>query len=226
MSLILNIDTATETASVCIAQDTTIIGQETNEIQKDHASFLHRAIKKLADKIPGGLSSLDAVAVNWGPGSYTGLRVGMAAAKGLSYALNKPFITVNSLAILAKSVIMQPDFDGKKSSLICPLVDARRMEVFTAVYDHEMNEVIAPCAMILHENSFADILNKKRIIFLGSGAKKLQQILAHPDASYINATGLMNSMCYLSLENFLQKSYTELIHSEPFYIKDFYSPTQ
>jgi tRNA threonylcarbamoyladenosine biosynthesis protein TsaB len=89
-----------------------------------------------------------------------------------------------------------------------------------------MKEVIAPCAMILHENSFADILNEKPVIFLGSGAKKLQQILAHPNASYVNATSQMNAMCYLSLENFLQKSYTELIHSEPFYIKDFYSPTQ
>jgi|JI6StandDraft_1071083.scaffolds.fasta_scaffold11859_7 tRNA threonylcarbamoyladenosine biosynthesis protein TsaB len=226
MSLILNIDTATETASVCIANDTNIIGQEVNEIQKDHASFLHKAIKKLGDDLPNGLSSIDAVAVNWGPGSYTGLRVGMAAAKGLCYALNKPFITVNSLAILAKSVIMQQAFEGKNSSLICPLVDARRMEVFTAVYNQEMNEVIAPCAMILHENSFADILNEKPMLFLGSGAKKLQQILAHPNASYMNATGLMNAMCSLSIENFLQKSYTELIHSEPFYIKDFYSPTQ
>src|SRR3954463_8376101 len=134
MSFILNIDTSIESAAVCIAENGTELHTISNSTKKDHATFLHNAIKNIIEITSIGLQSLDAIAVANGPGSYTGLRVGMASAKGLCYALNKPLITLGTLNILTKGVI-----DDKKKFigplLYCPLIDARRMEVYTALFD-------------------------------------------------------------------------------------------
>jgi tRNA threonylcarbamoyladenosine biosynthesis protein TsaB len=125
MSYILNIDSSTEQASVSISKDGNILSVLFNEVQKDHASFLHTAIEKLTIKCGISLVNIDAIAVTIGPGSYTGLRVGLAAAKGLCYALNKPLITLSTLKAMAKQAVMQQDFPDKY--YYCPMIDARRM---------------------------------------------------------------------------------------------------
>ena len=154
MSLILNIDTALDTASVCLAKDGTSLQLITNDNQKDHATWLHTAINEILKKGGYSISQLEAVAVSIGPGSYTGLRVGLASAKGFCYALRIPLIAVSTLEMMAVSV------KEEASGLICPLIDARRMEVFTAIYDKELGEKSSPQTMIIDENSFASIIKK------------------------------------------------------------------
>jgi tRNA threonylcarbamoyladenosine biosynthesis protein TsaB len=229
MSLILNIDTSTETASVCIAEDGNELSTIANPYQKDHAAFLHNAIKDIIQKNSLKLNSLAAVAVTNGPGSYTGLRVGLASAKGLCYALNKPLITVGSLEVLAKTAIGYVIAENE-SAFYCPLIDARRMEVYTAIFDQHMNEVSEAKALILNENSFAEILSSKKMYFFGSGAAKFEAFLSkhkaflsNKNAAFLTIKETMASMSSLSFQRFLKKKFTDLIDSEPLYIKDFHS---
>ncbi|HQW93579.1 MAG TPA: tRNA (adenosine(37)-N6)-threonylcarbamoyltransferase complex dimerization subunit type 1 TsaB, partial [Ferruginibacter sp.] len=150
MSLILNIDTSSEKAHVSFAKDGSLLALLSSESQKEHASFLQSAIQQLCKTASIHLPEIDAVAVTAGPGSYTGLRVGMASAKGLSYALKKPFITMGTLDILARSAI---DFFPEQAEpvLFCPMLDARRMEVFTAIYQKDLKTILEPGALILDE---------------------------------------------------------------------------
>ena len=180
MSLLLNIDTAVTTASISIAKDGIILGEAINTEQKDQGAFIQPAIQAIAKNIGINLTELNAIAVVSGPGSYTGLRVGMASAKGLCYALDKPLITIGTLNLLAYQAINQADIQqNDMPTLFCPMVDARRMEVFTAVYDKELNTILSPCAMIVDENCFANLLLNNKIVFFGNGAAKWQEISHH-----------------------------------------------
>ncbi|MGI8582598.1 MAG: tRNA (adenosine(37)-N6)-threonylcarbamoyltransferase complex dimerization subunit type 1 TsaB, partial [Chitinophagaceae bacterium] len=183
MAIILNIDTATENATISISEKDKAIDAVTNRNQKDHASFLQPAIKNLLQRAGLSINKLNAVAVTAGPGSYTGLRVGMASAKGLCYALNIPMITINTLQVMAFSCIKEMQ---EQSALYCPMIDARRMEVFTAVYDHNLTEEIKPCSLILDTGTFINILQTNKIYFSGSGALKLKNLLDNKNAVYIN----------------------------------------
>ena len=169
MALIVNIDTATETAHVSIAEDGKILHSLINDVQKDHAAFLQPALEQLIKNTGIGFSDIDAVAFTAGPGSYTGLRVGMASAKGLCYALNKPLIAISTLKVMAKAAVEQGD---DSSVLFCPMIDARRMEVFTAIYNNALTEVLPPCALVLDENSYFNYLQKNKIVFFGNGMQK------------------------------------------------------
>src|SRR6266513_858318 len=155
MSLILNIDTAIETASITLAQDGKVFRSATNESEKDHAAWIHPAIHILMRESGWQLQNLNAVAVSIGPGSYTGLRIALSTAKGLCYALQIPLVTVGTLEAMAFSAIQNfetsdpyfPPEDARRTAqgyLFCPMIDARRMEVFTAVYDSSLNEVVKP----------------------------------------------------------------------------------
>ncbi|MGB5005983.1 MAG: tRNA (adenosine(37)-N6)-threonylcarbamoyltransferase complex dimerization subunit type 1 TsaB, partial [Ferruginibacter sp.] len=171
MSLILNIDTSSEKAHVSFAKDGSLLALLSSESQKEHASFLQSAIQQLCKTASIHLPEIDAVAVTAGPGSYTGLRVGMASAKGLSYALKKPFITMGTLEILARSA-MDLFPDQPETVLYCPMMDARRMEVFTAIYQKDLNAILEPGAMVLDESSFEAHLLTHKILFFGSGSAK------------------------------------------------------
>jgi len=219
MGLILNIDTSLETASVSIAKDGGILSVLINEVQKEHASFLHIAIGELLKKVSVKASDLDAIAVTEGPGSYTGLRVGMASAKGMSYALGKPFITIGTLEAMALQAINSI----KEDVLYCPLIDARRMEVYTAIYDSRLEVLLQPCAMILTENSFAEQLAKGKIIFTGSGAQKWKSLTSSPHAAFTDVKEIATAINILSEKKFSEKKFTNLAHSEPLYIKEFYN---
>lgn len=221
MALILNIDTATETATVSISEDGKLIVFVTNSNQKDHASFLHPAVKKLFSKAGLPINKLNAVAVTAGPGSYTGLRVGMAAAKGLCYALNIPLIAVNTLEVMALSAIMQVK---DASALYCPLIDARRMEVFTAVYDHLLAGIIKPCSMILNEESFKELLQTNKIYFSGSGSIKLKEFLSDKNAVFIDDEISPNPMIELAYKNYTKNNFENIAYASPVYLKEFYTP--
>ncbi len=219
MGLILNIDTATETAQVSFAKDGVILQSLQNESQKDHASFLQKAIAQLATAAAIKLNTIDAVAVTAGPGSYTGLRVGMSGAKGLCYALNKPLIALNTLEVLTVAAMQQSH--TANDTLYCPMIDARRMEVFTALYKHTLTSALHPCAMVLNEASFADALAQNQIIFFGSGAAKWQAICKHPNASFAVVLNLQNAMASLSNTHFINQQFANLAYSEPYYLKEF-----
>lgn len=220
MALILNIDTATECAIVSISDDDKILESATNNNQKDHASFLQPAIKNILDKLDLSINKLEAVAVTAGPGSYTGLRVGMASAKGLCYALKIPLITINTLEIMALSAIIQVK---KNDVLYCPMIDARRMEVFTAVYDFDMNEIIKPCSIILDKDSFIDLLKTNTIYFSGSGVIKFKEISQNENAIFSNSEIFPEAMAQLAYKNFLNKTFADVASSAPIYLKEFYT---
>jgi tRNA threonylcarbamoyladenosine biosynthesis protein TsaB len=224
MGLILNIDTAIDTANVSIAKDGIILQEAVNKEQKDHAAFLQPAIQSISKKVGIGFHELDAVAVVSGPGSYTGLRVGMASAKGLCFALGKPLITIETLQLLAFQAINQVNIShDDEPTLFCPMVDARRMEVFTALYDKGLNAVLSPCAMIINELFFANQLLKDKIIFLGNGAAKWQQICTHENARFILPQNNALYMSELSFKKFQCHDFADTIYSEPMYVKEFYS---
>jgi tRNA threonylcarbamoyladenosine biosynthesis protein TsaB len=220
MSLILNIDTASENAHISFAEDGKVLHTLSNGSQKDHASFLQAAIEQLIKSAGIHLKDVDAIAVTAGPGSYTGLRVGMASAKGLCYALKKPLITINMLEVMTASALKLFPSDSE-SFIYCPMMDARRMEVFTAIYKHGLTIYMQPCAMILDESSFEKELSENKIIFFGSGSAKWQNICKHPDAVFKTVAILPESMSDLSNSLFLEKKFTDLAYSEPLYLKEF-----
>lgn len=219
MNLILNINTAFDEAGICLAENGKILYKENNAQFKDHATWLHPAIASLLKKNNCSLNDVAAIAVNNGPGSYTGLRVGLAAAKGICFAADKPLITISSLQILASAV------KEKASALICPIIDARRMEVFTALYDKQLNIIQKPHAMIIDENSFDTVLANKEILFCGNAVGKVQPVIASPNAQYINTKTEIEEMAVISAEMFRQSLFADLAYAEPFYVKDFYSPS-
>jgi tRNA threonylcarbamoyladenosine biosynthesis protein TsaB len=217
VSLLLNIDTAIQTSSICLAENDQSIGLKVNPSQKDSAAWLHVAIKELLQENNLTLQQLDAIAVSEGPGSYTGLRVGMATAKGLCYAAQKPLITINTLQMMAVAAQNEP------TDYLCPMIDARRLEVFTSVFDKQLNPILPPTNLILGEDSFNEILKEHSITFFGNGSDKFRSLTRHPNAIFktfdINAL----LMIPVSHTKFIKQNFADLAYSEPFYGKDFHS---
>lgn len=226
MSLIINIDTATELAHVSIAKDGVVLQQAFNANQMDHAGFVQVAVKNILLKADISFKQIDAIAVTIGPGSYTGLRVGLASAKGLCYALNKPLITIGTLNMIAKSGLISPEKNSfKTNTLLCPMIDARRMEVFTAIFDQSLQMVLSPCALVLDQNSFKDLLEGYHIAFLGNGSNKWQDICHHPTAIFVEIDINPFAMSQLSKDKYDNQDFSDLAYTEPMYIKEFYLNT-
>jgi len=220
MAIILNIDTAINSASVCLSKEAKSLQFALNSDQKDHASWLHPAIQTVIAEAGMQTKDLEAIAVTIGPGSYTGLRVGLSAAKGLCFALNIPLISINTLELMAHTV------KNEEADFFCPLIDARRMEVFMAVYNKNMEAVIKPCAMIIEKNSFDILLQSGKIIFSGNGSEKIKKVVSGPNALFKNSTTTAADMVNLSENKFLEKKFEDIAYTEPFYIKEFYYPAR
>ncbi len=242
--MILLIDTSQETASIALSRDGKVLFSEENKISKEHASWLHTAIGRLLSEADMTLAELKAVAVIAGPGSYTGLRVGMAAAKGFCYALNIPLITRNTLEVMAES--MRPEAE-KKNALICPMIDARRDEVFTALYSislkpkaeslkpktvnsqlptvNFLKELLQPQAMLLDKdkNAFETRLAENAIIFFGSGAEKWKKIAVSPSAIFEPQPGIIQAFATLAYQDFTSGNWADPVYSEPIYLKEFFT---
>ncbi len=229
MSLILNIDTATADASICLARDSEVLMAMQNDDQKEHAKWLQQAILMLLSDTGLKLQDIEAVAVTAGPGSYTGLRVGMATAKGLCYALGLPLITESTLRVMACAAIQQLSFKPvtEDPSLFCAMIDARRMEVFTAMYNTELEEVEPAMALMIDENAFSKLLKSHRIVFFGDGSHKWKHLCNHPNAGFIDSVKpSSNSLAMLAASHFQHKRFNDIAYAEPVYIKEFYSYTK
>jgi len=227
MALILNLDTSTQICSVALALDGELLGLKESHEDKSHASLLAVFIKTILDENRKAISDLDAIAVSKGPGSYTGLRIGVSTAKGLAFASGIPLISIDTLSSLASGVILGKQIEKKfvardMSFCLCPMIDARRMEVYTAVF-HPSGEVIEPIsAKIIEKNSFKDILEQYKMLFFGNGAAKCSDIIQHPNAIYLK--GIETSAEYmvsLAESAWQQDRFEDLAYFEPFYLKDF-----
>jgi tRNA threonylcarbamoyladenosine biosynthesis protein TsaB len=220
MSLILHVDCSMENATVALAENGVLLLSISNQQQKDHASFVHIAVDDIIKKTGKKLQDIEAIAVAGGPGSYTGLRVAMASAKGFCYALNKPLIIISTLHLMAyHSSLMH----ANEIAWYCPMIDARRMEVFTAVYDNNMKLIVPEQALILNENSFESLLASNKIYFSGNGAAKFKGIVRSKNAHFSEDDHYIASMCTLSFQKFIVAEFSDLMYSEPLYIKEFQS---
>lgn len=219
MALILNIDSTLQQASVTIAKDGEILMEYINDIQKDHAAFIHVATEKIAKEIP--LKNIDAIAVTVGPGSYTGLRVGLAAAKGFAYTLQKPLITIGTLEAMAHTA--HSKLQENANYYLCPLIDARRMEVFTAIYCNDLKEITPPHALILNENSFEEILKKEKCYFLGDGMQKCREIIKNKNAYFLESYLEPEYISKISSEKFFYSNFSNTMIVVPLYTKEFYN---
>jgi tRNA threonylcarbamoyladenosine biosynthesis protein TsaB len=220
LAIILHINTAFETASVFLSEDKKIISLLKNDLPKEHASFLEPAIKKICDEAKLKLKQLNAITVVNGPGSYTGLRVGLSSAKALCYALDKPLILLNTLDVMALALKMQyAGTDGKV--LFCPVIDARRMEVFTALYDFDLN-IISPYDSKIIDETFLDEYRNNIIVVGGSGSIKMQQTLKMEKFIYINFLLLEIPIVNLSYRALNSEVFASIAYSEPIYLKPVY----
>ncbi len=215
MAIILNIETATKNCSVSIAKDgEVIILKELNDGKYSHAEKLHPYIDEALKEANIAKEALDAIAVSKGPGSYTGLRIGVSAAKGLCFALNIPLISIETLTSLAHSLKVE-------DALIIPMLDARRMEVYSAVYDSQYNKVREIKAEVIDENSFSNYTNK-RIYFVGDGAEKCESIIKSDNTIFSgNSYPSAKDMALLSYDKFKKNDIEDVAYFEPFYLKDF-----
>jgi tRNA threonylcarbamoyladenosine biosynthesis protein TsaB len=217
MSLILNIDTSTENASICLADEGVCLFKAFNSSQKEHAAWLHPAIKYALNNTGIKIGDLKAVGITAGPGSYTGLRVAMATAKGLCFALNIPLIAVSTLYAMASVAV------SEETDLICPMIDAKRMEVFTALYGKDLESIIAPCSLILDEKSFSDQLIEKRILFFGNGKNKFENINYKKNAIFKNLIFNASHLAAITYGKFVKSDFSSLQATEPIYLKEYYT---
>jgi tRNA threonylcarbamoyladenosine biosynthesis protein TsaB len=218
MKHLLVIQTALDEAFVCLSREGSVVGARHCAERRDHAAFLHPAIQSLLQESALTPAGLDAVAVVSGPGSYTGLRVGMSCAKGLCFALAIPLLTLNTLDWMAASA--SPPEEG---TWTCPMIDARRMEVFTALYDDANRCTQDPIPLVLTTEAFADRLADHRIRFIGSGAAKWRSLTEHPNARFPEWSPSAAAAAELSWTKWLRSEFADLAYAEPFYGKAFHS---
>lgn len=229
MSVILHIETATDGCSVAVSEDGVNIFkidnyeelQQTGKKETNHSKRLGVFVDEAMSFTDSHGIPFDAVAVSCGPGSYTGLRIGVSMAKGICYGQNLKLISVPTLQILAVPVLLTHD-DLPEDALICPMLDARRMEVYTALYTRALKPVIDTQAMVIDENSFREQLDKHPIYFFGNGAEKCKAVIQHPNAHFFDGIELnAKYMAPLAEKKFLCEEFEDVAYFEPNYLKEF-----
>ncbi len=217
MALILNIETATTNCSVSVAKNGKLLAiREHDTPSYSHSEQLHVFIEEVIDMANSTLSGIDAIAVSEGPGSYTGLRIGVSTAKGLCFSLDTPLISVPTL----ESMVHQRISDDEM--FIVPVLDARRMEVYSAVYEHTGKEVRETRAEIIDESSFQEYITKGKVLVIGSGAEKCKDPLDGQKVDFDTAViPSAKEMCKLSFDKFVVKDFEDVAYFEPYYLKDF-----
>lgn len=217
MALILNIETATKVCSVALAKNGELIALKESKTENfSHSENLNLFVESVFESVNYDLNDLDALAVSVGPGSYTGLRIGVSTVKGFGYGLEIPVIGISSLQALAN--LSEP----KSDQLICPMFDARRMEVYSSIFDSQLNSLTEVEAVIIEKESYQFNLEQQKVIFLGPGAEKCQEIIEHPNAIFdllteVSAKGMIS----LAEKKFQVKDFENLAYFEPYYLKDF-----
>jgi len=225
MALILSLETSTKVCSVCLAKGNEIIANKELFEANSHATHLTVIIQELFNSLPEyNIEDIDALAVSSGPGSYTGLRIGVSVAKGICYALNKPLIAITSIEALAHSA--EGNINLEKDTLICPMIDARRMEVYTAIYSSNFKMLKEISAEIIDEGSFSEQLMNNKVIFLGDGAAKCTDVINSTNAIFVeNMAPLAKNMSSIAIKKFENKEFEDVAYFEPFYLKDFVATT-
>lgn len=215
--LILNIETSTDVCSVCLSKGEQILNLQASEEVFEHSKILTTLIERCSSTVGISLQEIDAVAISSGPGSYTSLRVGTSTAKGICYALDKPLISVNTLQALALATKNELNLPG---ALYCPMIDARRMEVYCALFDDANNPVTESTAMVIEPNSFNELFaSEKRIIFSGNGAEKCQPVLTSEHAVFHSMTCSAKHLPPLSNLYFETGKFVDTAYFTPHYLK-------
>jgi len=221
MSRILCVDTSSFICSVSVFENLSLISSNSSELEKSHSKLIIQLIDQSLKDAKIKINEVDAFAVSMGPGSYTGLRIGVSTIKGLCYSLEKPLISINTLEILSKSALNH--INNYNDFFICPMIDARRMEVFTKMLDNDFNEVENDKALILDDKSFNDTCGGKSIYFFGDGSNKFQKITNNKNFHFIDniisSSKHMGELANIKYEN---NQFENLTTFEPFYIKDFF----
>ena len=215
MACILNLETSTTNCSVALSLNGELLFlKEDNSTQYSHAERLHIYIDAVLKEAQIERSQIAAVAVSKGPGSYTGLRIGVSAAKGLCFGLDIPLIALPTLEVLANKI-------QTEAGCIVATLDARRMEVYSAVFDTNHQCIDPTTAKILNAESYADLLEKHTVFFVGNGAAKTQDLIDHPNAHFDDQLPSSKEMCALSYQKYKAEDFEDLAYFEPFYLKDF-----
>lgn len=225
MALILNIETSSKICSVALSDEGQILYQLEDHEGQNHAVRLAPFVEKCFGEMARHERKLDAVAVSAGPGSYTGLRIGLSLAKGLCFGLDIPLITLNTLEVMAVKAMFR-SFDWKGDEIIIPMVDARRKEVFTGAYDMALHELINPGPLILDESSYKELASTGRpLVFIGDGVDKAKEILDFPEAEWMeHGMPVARDMMALSEKYFREERFADIAYSTPVYLKE-WQPT-
>ena len=217
MAIILNIETSTTNCSVSISQNgNQLFLKEDNNDKYSHSERLHQYIDEVLKITKTDIRALDAIAVSMGPGSYTGLRIGVSSSKGLCFALDIPLISIPTLEILAHKMKVNQGF-------IVPILDARRMEVYSAVFNSNYNWIESTSAKILEPNSYSNFLKSEMVYFVGNATEKTKAIISNQNAKFNHQLPSASQMCELSFEKFKKNKFEDLAYFEPYYLKDFMS---
>lgn len=220
MSCILHIETSTDVCSVAVSEDSQVIFQQDDHSGPNHAERLGTMVDEALSFTDSHAIPFDAVAVSCGPGSYTGLRIGVSMAKGICYGRNLKLLAVPTLELLCVPVLLREMVE--EDALLCPMLDARRMEVYAAVYDRALHEVRAVGADIVEADTYMAFLDEHPVYFFGNGAKKCMEVINHPNAHYIDGIEpLAKWMQPLAERRFVNGQTEDVAYFVPFYLKDF-----
>lgn len=221
MSCILHIETSTNVCSVALSQEGACLFEKENQEGPQHTAVLAPFVEEALSFADNHAIPLDAVAVSIGPGSYTGLRIGMSTAKGVCYGRDIPLIALPTLQIMATPILLYHE-ELPEDALLCPMIDARRMEVYCAIYDRSLTEIRPTTAEIIEKNSFDDILATHPVYFFGNGAEKCREIIKNPNARFIeNIVPLAHHMLPLAERAMALRHFENVAYFEPYYLKTF-----
>lgn len=225
MASILCLETSTEVCSVALSIDGVVVEMQEDKNGKNHAQLLAGFVDKMMKAKNIKFNHIDAVAISGGPGSYTGLRIGVSTAKGLCFAAGLPLIAISSLKAMTHHIIIDPTIScgiKKETLLYCPMIDARRMEVYTAIYDHNLIKIREIQADIIDHQSFTALFQNQKILFFGNGADKCKMTIQHHNAIFLdNLTTSASYMAGLAETAFNAGDFVDVAYYEPFYLKDF-----
>ncbi len=219
MERIILIETSTALCSTALAENGTVISYKESSAAKAHASMTAVFIREMLEERGISLSDCDAVCVSMGPGSYTGLRVGVSTAKGLCFGSGKPLIAVGTLDTLVAQASCETDISDIRS--IVPMIDARRMEVYSAVFTPDGKQITDTAPSIIDESSFSEYLEQGPVLFIGDGAGKCDGVIRHPNARFHQCWPKASSMLSPAVEAYKEKRFEDVAYFEPFYLKEF-----
>lgn len=221
MSCILNIETSTNVCSVALSQDGVCLYEDVNMEGPSHAQVLAGYVKNAVSFADSHAIPIDAIAISKGPGSYTGLRIGVSEAKGVAYGRDAKLLSVPTLKLLTVPILLGHE-ELPEDALLCPMIDARRMEVYCALYDRALNEVVQTQALVIDSDPFKEYLDKQPIYFMGNGADKCVETIQHPNAHFIkNIVPRAKNMIPLAEMAMAKEQFEDVAYFEPFYLKEF-----